>query len=100
MRPAGASARCIGSRGDSTARAGRARCCAGERVLLHAEQGLGDTIQFCRYAALVAARGGFPILQVQGPVERLLGSLAIVREGRAASRASTLRGRSSISNAR
>jgi tetratricopeptide (TPR) repeat protein len=57
---------------------------SGERVLLHAEQGLGDTIQFCRYAALVAARGGFPILQVQGPVERLLGSLEIVREGRAA----------------
>jgi tetratricopeptide (TPR) repeat protein len=53
----------------------------GERVLLHAEQGLGDTIQFCRYAALVAARGGHPILQVQAPVARLLGSLAVVRAG-------------------
>ncbi len=48
----------------------------GERVLLHAEQGLGDTIQFCRYAALVAARGGVPILQVQPAVERLMHSLS------------------------
>jgi tetratricopeptide (TPR) repeat protein len=53
----------------------------GERVLLHAEQGLGDTIQFCRYAALVAARGGVPILQVQPPAERLMQSLAVVRAG-------------------
>ena len=51
------------------------------RVLLHAEQGLGDTIQFCRYAALVAARGGTVILEVQEPVERLMGSLAAVRSG-------------------
>ena len=51
----------------------------GERVLLHAEQGLGDTIQFCRYATMVAARGGVPILQVQAPVERLLQSLSAVR---------------------
>ena len=55
----------------------------GQRVLLHAEQGLGDTIQFCRYAALVAARGGFPVLQVQAPVERLMRSLALVQAGRA-----------------
>jgi len=55
----------------------------GERILLHAEQGLGDTIQFCRYASLVAARGGFPILQVQPPVERLIRSLEVVRFGRA-----------------
>ncbi len=53
----------------------------GRRVLLHAEQGLGDTIQFCRYATLVAARGGVPILQVQAPVERLMASLPAVRAG-------------------
>jgi tetratricopeptide (TPR) repeat protein len=53
----------------------------GERVLLHAEQGLGDTIQFCRYVALIAAHGGFPVLQVQARVERLMRSLAIVRSG-------------------
>ena len=53
----------------------------GRRVLLHAEQGLGDTIQFCRYASLVVARGGTAILQVQEPVERLMRSLAEVRAG-------------------
>jgi tetratricopeptide (TPR) repeat protein len=53
----------------------------GERVLLHAEQGLGDTIQFCRYAALVAARGGMPIIEVQPAAERLMRSLAVVRAG-------------------
>ncbi|MGB8259396.1 MAG: tetratricopeptide repeat protein, partial [Terracidiphilus sp.] len=53
----------------------------GRRILLHAEQGLGDTIQFCRYIPLVAARGGEVILQVQEPVERLLSSLAAVRAG-------------------
>jgi tetratricopeptide (TPR) repeat protein len=55
----------------------------GRRILLHAEQGLGDTIQFCRYATLVAARGGHVILQVQPAVERLLRSLAVVRSGQA-----------------
>jgi tetratricopeptide (TPR) repeat protein len=53
----------------------------GRRVLLHAEQGLGDTIQFCRYATLVAARGGTVVLQVQPPVERLMASLPTVRCG-------------------
>ncbi len=53
----------------------------GRRILLHAEQGLGDTIQFCRYATMVVARGGHVILQVQEPVERLMQSLAAVRSG-------------------
>ena len=51
----------------------------GQGVLLHAEQGLGDTIQFCRYAMLVAARGGYPILQVQHATERLMHSLAVIQ---------------------
>jgi tetratricopeptide (TPR) repeat protein len=55
----------------------------GRTVLLHAEQGLGDTIQFCRYAALVVARGGKVVLQVQAPVKRLMESLAVVRDGHA-----------------
>jgi tetratricopeptide (TPR) repeat protein len=53
----------------------------GQRILLHAEQGLGDTIQFCRYATLVAARGSVPILQVQPAAERLMQSLPVVRAG-------------------
>jgi tetratricopeptide (TPR) repeat protein len=55
----------------------------GRRILLHAEQGLGDTIQFCRYVSMVAARGGQIILMVQPPVERLMASLAAVRAGQA-----------------
>jgi tetratricopeptide (TPR) repeat protein len=53
----------------------------GRRILLHAEQGLGDTIQFCRYATLVEARGGVVILQVQEPVLRLMQSLAVAHAG-------------------
>ena len=34
----------------------------GRPILLHCEQGFGDTIQFSRYAALVAARNGTVIL--------------------------------------
>jgi tetratricopeptide (TPR) repeat protein len=45
---------------------------AGQTVLLHAEQGLGDTLQFVRYAPLVAARAGRVILVVQRPLLRLL----------------------------
>jgi tetratricopeptide (TPR) repeat protein len=55
----------------------------GRRILLHAEQGLGDTMQFCRYATLVAARGGQVILEVQPAVERLMRSLAAVHSGAA-----------------
>jgi len=44
----------------------------GKTVLLHAEQGFGDTIQFCRYAPLVAARGAHVILEVQQPLRSLM----------------------------
>ncbi len=48
----------------------------GKTLLLHAEQGFGDTIQFCRYAALVAGRGLRVILEVQPPLAKLMKSLA------------------------
>jgi len=47
----------------------------GKTLVLHAEQGLGDTIQFCRYAPLMAERGGTVVLAVQPPLRRLLGGL-------------------------
>lgn len=48
---------------------------AGKTILLHAEQGLGDTIQFCRYAKLVAALGATVVLEVQRPLIDLLAGL-------------------------
>lgn len=44
----------------------------GKRVLLYAEQGYGDTIQFCRYAQQVQALGAEVILEVQAPLVSLL----------------------------
>jgi hypothetical protein len=38
---------------------------AGRTILIHAEQGLGDTLQFVRYVPLVAQRGGRPLVAVQ-----------------------------------
>jgi len=48
---------------------------AGRTVLLHAEQGFGDTIQFCRYAKLVADTGARVILEVPKPLSGLLEGL-------------------------
>jgi hypothetical protein len=45
---------------------------AGRTILLHAEQGLGDTLQFVRYAPLVKARGGTVVLEVQEPLFSLV----------------------------
>jgi Tfp pilus assembly protein PilF len=48
---------------------------AGRRLLLHWEQGLGDTVQFCRYAKLAKARGAEVILMVQKNLSRLVRTL-------------------------
>ena len=48
---------------------------AGKTILLHAEQGFGDAIQFVRYAPLVAARKGRVVLECQGALKRLFKSV-------------------------
>lgn len=48
---------------------------AGKSVLLHSEQGMGDTLQFVRYATVLAARGATVHLEVQAPLKRLLASV-------------------------
>jgi Flp pilus assembly protein TadD len=44
----------------------------GKAVLIYAEQGLGDTIQFIRYAPLVQQRGGMVLVECPGILEQLL----------------------------
>jgi tetratricopeptide (TPR) repeat protein len=43
----------------------------GTRILLHAEQGLGDTLQALRYLPMVQAAGGSLVLEVQAPLRRM-----------------------------
>jgi tetratricopeptide (TPR) repeat protein len=47
----------------------------GKTILLHVDEGLGDTIQFIRYAPMVAARGARVILAVERPLVALLSQL-------------------------
>jgi tetratricopeptide (TPR) repeat protein len=47
----------------------------GKTILLHAEQGLGDTIQFARYVPLVAAQGAKVVLEVQPELKALVARL-------------------------
>lgn len=56
----------------------------GCKILLFHEQGLGDTMQFVRYAQMVAELGAETIVWVQKPLERLLSapkSTFIIRTG-------------------
>jgi hypothetical protein len=49
-------------------------------ILLHAEQGFGDTVQFARYASMVADLGGRVVLEVQRPLLRLMDGLQGVHQ--------------------
>jgi cytochrome c-type biogenesis protein CcmH/NrfG len=48
----------------------------GKTILIHVDEGLGDTIQFARYVPLVAARGARVILVVLDAVQPLLSGLS------------------------
>ena len=48
---------------------------AGKTILLHSDEGLGDTIQFSRYATMVAQLGARVILEVQDAVHPLLSGI-------------------------
>jgi hypothetical protein len=53
---------------------------AGRTILIHAEQGFGDTLQFVRYAPLLVKRGAKVIVESQRQLTRLLKSLAGVHQ--------------------
>ncbi|OIQ86705.1 beta-barrel assembly-enhancing protease [mine drainage metagenome] len=59
----------------------------GKTLLIHAEQGLGDAIQFCRYAPMVAALAARVVLEVPAPLVALLstleGDILVVQNGSA-----------------
>ena len=52
----------------------------GRKLLMCAEQGLGDTIQFVRYAQLAQQQGADVIVQYQKPLKSILKSCSFVDE--------------------
>lgn len=44
-------------------------------ILVHAEQGFGDTLQFCRYLPLVSATGAHVVFECQSPLAELMATL-------------------------
>lgn len=53
---------------------------AGKKLLLYCERGLGDTLQYCRYAKLASDLRATVILQVQEPLLAVLEDLAGVTQ--------------------
>jgi tetratricopeptide (TPR) repeat protein len=49
---------------------------SGRTILIHSEQGFGDTIQCVRYAALLSAQGARVILETHPPLARLMQTAA------------------------
>ncbi len=56
---------------------------AGKTILLHAEQGLGDSIQMLRYLPLVMQKGAKIVLELPTPLQPLIGdpSVTLVERG-------------------
>jgi len=52
----------------------------GKTILLHTEQGFGDSIQFCRYTRLVKKLGARVVLEVERPLVKLFMTLEGVDE--------------------
>ncbi len=52
----------------------------GQTLLLHCEQGLGDTLMFVRYASMVKRRGGRVLLLAQAELKDLMGTCPGVDE--------------------
>ena len=49
-------------------------------ILLYGEQGLGDTIQFCRYVEMVVQKGARVVLEVQPALKTLLAQIPGVQQ--------------------
>ena len=52
----------------------------GQKILVHSEQGFGDTIQFARFINILAKKGGTVIIECQPELEELLNSAPGVTE--------------------
>jgi ADP-heptose:LPS heptosyltransferase len=52
----------------------------GKTILIYADEGLGDSIQFARYLPMLAARGARIVLVVDGPAYALLSDLSGVSQ--------------------
>ncbi len=53
---------------------------SGKTILLHAEQGHGDVIQFLRYIPLVAARGARIVVEIHRPLRPFVAAMSEVAE--------------------
>lgn len=51
----------------------------GKTVLLQAEQGMGDSLQFIRYASLLARRGANVIVEVPRPLKKLIAEIPSIK---------------------
>jgi tetratricopeptide (TPR) repeat protein len=54
----------------------RGEAATGRTLLIHTEQGFGDTLQFCRYATLAKQRGLRVVMEAEKPLVRLLRGLS------------------------